>query len=54
MGLGEVFSAHWSNYICALKSFHIRIVDREDELVWKYAPHGIYTPKLGYIQLNID
>jgi hypothetical protein len=43
----------WSNYIQALKSSHIRIVDREDELIWKHAPLGIYTPKLGYIQLNI-
>jgi hypothetical protein len=46
--------APWSNYIIALKLVHIRIVDRKDELVWKYAPHGVYTPKLGYIQLNID
>jgi hypothetical protein len=33
---------------------HIHIVDKEDELVWKAASHGIYTPKLGYIQLNIE
>jgi hypothetical protein len=23
-------------------------------LVWKHAPHGVYTPQLGYIQLSID
>jgi hypothetical protein len=29
-------------------------MDREDELVWQFYPHGSYTPKLGYIQLNIE
>jgi hypothetical protein len=38
----------------ALQSSHIRITDREDELVWQHAPHGHYTPKLGYIHLNLD
>jgi len=33
---------------------HIRFMDRDDKLVWKKAPHGVYTPKLGYIALNID
>jgi hypothetical protein len=26
----------------------------EDELVWKKSPHGVYTPKMGYIALNVD
>jgi hypothetical protein len=26
----------------------------EDELVWKKDPLGSYTPKFGYIALNID
>jgi hypothetical protein len=38
----------WSDYIRALKLGHIRITEREDELVWKHNPHGIYTPKAGY------
>ena len=33
---------------------HICITNREDELIWKYSLHGSYTPKLGYIQLNIE
>lgn len=42
------------HYIRALKSSHIRITEREDETVWKHVVHGVYTPKLGYIYLNID
>jgi hypothetical protein len=37
-----------------LKATHVRIIVREDELVWKHAEHGTYTPKLGYIHLNFD
>ena len=33
---------------------HITFMDRDDKPVWKKAPHGVYTPKLGYIALNID
>jgi hypothetical protein len=47
------FAIQWTNFTQALKTAHIRIVDRDDELIWKHAPLGIYTPKLGYIQLNI-
>lgn len=35
-------------------SSHICITDREDEMVWKHAAHEAYTPKLGYIHLNLD
>jgi hypothetical protein len=54
LGLGEAFNIPWSNYIRALKTTHICILDIEDEIVWKHAPHGSYIPKLGYIQLNIE
>jgi hypothetical protein len=54
IGMGEAFSGIWSDYVRALKLGHIRITVREDELVWKHAPHGVYTPKLGYSQINID
>lgn len=53
IGLGEAFSNLWTNYIKALKISHIRIIDGEDELVTKHDPHGSYTLKMGYIQLNI-
>jgi hypothetical protein len=54
LGLGEEFAEVWDAYIRALKIGHICITDKEDELVWQHNPHGIYTPKLGYTQLNID
>ena len=44
----------WNLFLGALKSAHICLTDREDELVWVHAPHGLYTPKMSYIQLNID
>jgi hypothetical protein len=54
VGLGEAYSALWNNYIRNVKVSHIQIMNRDDILVWKNAPHGSYTLKLGYIQLNID
>jgi hypothetical protein len=39
--------------IATLKRSHIRLTNREDELVWKKDPLGYYTPKAGYIALNI-
>jgi hypothetical protein len=27
---------------------------QEDELIWASDPFGIYTPKSGYVQLNLD
>jgi hypothetical protein len=54
VGLEEVQNVSWSNYIQALKSSHIKITKRDDELVWQSAPHGVYTLQLGYIQLNIN
>jgi hypothetical protein len=49
-GVGVV----WLNFTRALKQSHICLVDREDELVWALDPFGIYTPKMGYTQLNIE
>jgi hypothetical protein len=54
LGLEDDFEAPWANYIRALKLSHIRLTDREDELVWAVDPFGIYSPKVGYIQLNLD
>jgi hypothetical protein len=42
------------NYISALRSGHIRLSDMEDELVWKKNHLGSYTPKFGYITLNME
>jgi len=49
LGLWEIRSTHWNNYIRAPKASHIQIVDREDELIWKHVSHGVYTQKVGYI-----
>jgi hypothetical protein len=54
VGLDEVFSNLWTNYTKAFKLYDIQIMEMDDELVWKHAPHDSYTPILGYIQLNID
>ena len=37
--------------ILALQSSHIRITDKEDELIWEKAQLGKYSPKIGYQQL---
>jgi hypothetical protein len=42
-----------TNYIDALKRSHIRFTNIEDELVWKKNSTGLYTPKVGYIALNL-
>jgi hypothetical protein len=52
--LEDVFEASWVNCTRALKLAHIQLKEKEDELVWVVDPYGIYTPKVGYIQLNID
>jgi hypothetical protein len=41
-------------YITSLKRSQIRLRDYEDELIWDLTTSGIYTPKDGYIKLNLD
>jgi ribonuclease HI len=54
LGLNGIHADLMRNYIVALRRGHIRLTDRDDELVWKKDPIGFYTPKAGYIALNID
>jgi hypothetical protein len=54
VGLFGALATQYNNYITTLQVGHIRLTDREDELVWKKDPSGTYTPKLGYIALNLD
>jgi hypothetical protein len=54
LGLDAQATPFWDNYSRVLQSSHIIITDREDKLVWQHDPHGNYTPKLGYIHLNLD
>jgi len=41
-------------YIAGLKRSHIRLRDKEDELIWDEDPSGIYTPKAGYLALSTE
>lgn len=41
----------WSEYTTALSQAHIRLTDGPDEIIWAFAKHGVYTPKLGYLRL---
>jgi hypothetical protein len=54
LGLNGASANLLETYISSLRRGHIRLSDKEDELVWKKDPLGSYTPKSGYIALNID
>jgi hypothetical protein len=54
VGLIGALATQYKNYITTLQVGHIRLIDREDELVWQKDPSGTYTPKLGYIALSMD
>jgi hypothetical protein len=41
-------------YIWALQRANICFSDQEDEILWDGDPRGVYTPKLGYVQLIVD
>jgi len=44
----------WDHYTQALKLAHIQLVLREDDLIWDLHLSGVYTLKVGYIQLSED
>jgi hypothetical protein len=54
LGLDNVEVIELERYINMLKISQIRLKDCEDELIWDTTPSGIYTPKLGYLKLNLD
>ena len=43
----------WEGFIRQLRASNVRLNNREDKLIWDYHPSGCYTPKHGYIQLNV-
>ena len=43
----------WEGYLRQLRVSNIRLTNREDQLDWDHHPSGCYTPKYGYIQLNV-
>ena len=54
INLPAEMTMHWDCYIFALLSAHIHIFYHEDETIWDYIQTCIYTPKVGYIQLNLN
>jgi len=54
LGLNDDISPAFDHYISGLKSCHIRLRDRVDELIWDEDPRGFYTPKVGYRALSND
>eukprot|EP00253_Pinus_taeda_P008243 PITA_08243 len=49
--LPERWHPVWRDYTEALSQAHIQLTDGHDELIWAIAPHGTYSPKMGYITL---
>lgn len=41
------FQGNWRNYFEALSMACIRMIDQDEELVWAFSPHGIYTQNGG-------
>lgn len=54
LGLLGFLIEEWNWYLHGLKLAHIRLTTREDEIVWDLHTTGIYTPKVGYVQLSLD
>eukprot|EP00253_Pinus_taeda_P020420 PITA_20420 len=53
LGLPPRWHLEWHECISVLSKSHIRIKEGPDELEWCLAENGIYSPKFGYISLNI-
>ena len=45
---------HWNHCMEAWVASHIHISDHVNELIWDKVDSGGYTPKAGYIYLNVD
>jgi hypothetical protein len=54
LGLPEADLIHWNRYTQALRVASIRLVDRDDELIWDGVGDGEYTLRSGYIKLCVD
>ena len=54
LGLPHKLGNIWKKYNLAIRSTHVIIFDRSDELIWSPSPHGRYTPKLGYKLLIVS
>lgn len=54
LGLEDKYMEVSNSYLDSLKEGRIGLSDKEDELVWTCSPFDAYTPKLGYIHMNMD
>ena len=44
----------WNGYLSNLKISHIRLSNEADVLIWNQSKYGMYSPKIGYLQLILD
>jgi hypothetical protein len=54
LGLLEDDLPYWNRYTQNLRESSIRLVDRDDELLWDGVGDGEYTPRSGYLKLTTD
>jgi len=54
LGLSDEEQVEWGHYLRALRDTFTIFSNWEDELIWDHHPSGRYTPKHGYIQLNLE
>jgi len=54
LGLDVENLEHWDRYTMSLRDSHIRLVEKDDELIWNLDDTGVYTPKQGYDILSQD
>jgi hypothetical protein len=54
LGLLEEDLLYWNRYTQNLREASIRLVDRDDELLWDGVGDGEYTPRSGYLKLTAD
>jgi len=47
--LEEEFEWTWATYTGVVNMEHIRLTNREDEMVWAFDPLRVYSPKMVYI-----
>ena len=53
LGIPQDLSWEWANYLLLLRNTHTRLSARADSLIWVHHTSGKYTPKHGYIRLNV-
>jgi hypothetical protein len=47
LGLDKEHEVSWNKFIRGLQMGRIQLNDRDDDLVWKHNPNGLYTTKFG-------